>query len=62
MSGGGVEHYEVCGVPTSSPWSATMLLTPRRPRSVWSAQRAAWVYNVYQLHGDGRTSYERHWK
>ena len=27
----------------------------------WIVKHAAWIHNRYQLHADGRTSYERRW-
>ena len=31
------------------------------PLMTWLVKHATWLYNRYQLHGDGKTSYERRW-
>ena len=31
------------------------------PLLTWIVKHAAWIHNRYQLHTDGRTSYERRW-
>ena len=31
------------------------------PLLIWIVKHAAWIHNWYQLHTDGRTSYERRW-
>ena len=31
------------------------------PLIAWAIKHASWVYNRFQLHSDGKTSYERRW-
>ena len=31
------------------------------PLLTWIMKRVAWIHNRYQLHTDGKTSYERRW-
>ena len=34
---------------------------PTSPLLTWMVKHASWVHNRYQLHTDGKTSYERRW-
>ena len=31
------------------------------PLISWAVKHASWLFNRYQLHDDGKTSYERRW-
>ena len=31
------------------------------PLTTWMVKHASWLYNRYQIHSDGKTSYERRW-
>jgi len=38
-----------------------LTITIRQPLTQWMVKHASWTHNRYQLHTDGKTSYERRW-